>query len=362
MAKEKTGLQNLPTVLSIKRAIEYSEGAFINKGISSEKLINVGVKGAIEHKKDTEGPNPTPIREKVFLNNDQDDLVLNYKLTILGVNNIPDKIKVSKVSSLEAFNKIITELKENEIVTSAVGMGIAYNIVNGSVGFRNRDLAKKITTKIDFEVVNEIGEIEKGSLEFNENARIYKKAPFALSLETGAANDLYSENESFERLSGLISKYIVKEQDSIESLTLNITTTFMIGGGAYIYPSELFSTKKDDKEKEMYKCVSFKKSTKEPVFGLSPEKISNAIRTVDTFYDLNVNTANPLVIPIEPTGTSTKFFEDFRSDEQKVFPMIDKLLEAVNSNKEISTVLNSEELFYVYMNLVRGGLFQNKGK
>lgn len=85
--------------------------------------------------------------------------------------------------------------------------------------------------------------------------------------------------------------------------------------------------------------------------GIRDQKVSNAIRTIDTWYPNFKEVGLP--IPIEPLGASIGLQEFYRYGESSLFEML-KRLDTIDPN--------SKEGMYCIACFDRGGVFGAKGE
>ena len=122
-----------------------------------------------------------------------------------------------------------------------------------------------------------------------------------------------------------------------------------VGYGQEVYPSqELVLDTGKTKSKELYVV---NETTRQA--GMHSQKISNAIRTIDTWYDADVN----MPIAIEPYGAVTTLGTAFRQTSKKMdfYSLFDNW---VLKDQKPAT----EQQHYVMAVLVRGGVFGASGK
>ena len=337
-------MKTLPNKLAYRKGMEISEGIILNE-LQSDKVTNLGLKTfseleAINKQKETNGiANPLSPAEKVYLNNDEDTLKISYKIRFNGINSSPE-IVLNDVF-YDYFTNNIKRLKEeNPDVIVNLAEAYAYNIVIGLVGFRNRDNSHDIRTTVKAKLyMDKEGEydIEEETLNFDDqNYRMFSKGPFGKTLKNRQKIDKI-KTENFEKLVEYIAKALKAEHNDLLMLEIDVLNEFKIGKGALIYPSELFT---DREEKEYYKSLSYKKER----YALTPEKIGNAIRTIDSFFKSDVIN----VTPVEPNGGNLRLGVALRGRGDDLYSILKRLEEP----------LTKEEIFFLLANINRGGLFQ----
>ncbi|MFC4700967.1 type I-F CRISPR-associated protein Cas7f/Csy3 [Glaciecola siphonariae] len=123
-------------------------------------------------------------------------------------------------------------------------------------------------------------------------------------------------------------------------LTLTYEYIVEVGAGQEVYPSEEFAEGEDGK-------ILFRVQKEQA--GLHTQKVGNALRTIDTWYE--ENTSHP--IPVDPFGPDKKFGRLNRRSNN-VFSHFEKML----SEKE----LTQHEHCYLTASIIRGGVYSGKGK
>ncbi len=127
-----------------------------------------------------------------------------------------------------------------------------------------------------------------------------------------------------------------------EYLNMYVTCFVKIGCAMEVYPSQEM-TIDSDSGKQLF---VFEGSA-----GMHSQKISNALRTIDTWYPEYENYEFP--IPIENYGAARAVGIAFRPDKKSFYKLIDQL---VISNEDISM----DDKHYVMAVLIRGGMFSKK--
>jgi len=372
--KKTTGKETI-SLYSQRRSFEISRASF-NCKTKNEIITNRGIKG--EEYADQSEKNLQNIitSEKIYLDEDESNLKVNYNLRVVDLKVRPENVESPiKGLKIEAF---IRNLKKTEVV-EALARAYAYTIIVGVIGNRNRDNSTEVRTSIKTIKYTEESREEK-ELVFIGNMRYMIQAPYKknqeLSFEDKTQNIFQFENEQDQKnlykLADLIKEGLINDNVIVE---LQVENIFVLNKGALIYPSELFIENKDNKVKKYYKI-------RDNVYGLTPEKIGNAIRRIDSFFE---EYSSIEAISMEPTGGCSQvsgflrkkntiynylgdFFnyeeikdisikkEDFDEDD-----FLENLEEAVQHF--IKDKLGEKDLYFIIGVMIRGGLFQNsKGK
>lgn len=132
-----------------------------------------------------------------------------------------------------------------------------------------------------------------------------------------------------------------------EHVLLEVVAFVRMGRGQEVYPSQelILERGRGDKSKTLY-CVN-------KVAGMHSQKIGNALRTIDTWYE-GVDELGP--IAVEPYGSVTTLGKAYRQPKQKMD--FYNLLDGWVLKDKIPDI---EQQHYVIAILVRGGVFGEAG-
>ena len=205
----------------------------------------------------------------------------------------------------------------------ALAKRYAINILNGRWLWRNRMAAEQIsiaiTCKDDDKVMIEISDVKQYQL-----------------------NSFDYDDKSVNELAALIEAGLLGK----EFVIFNIQAKLKMGLGQEVYPSqEMILEPSKNKSKVLYE--------KNGQAAMHSQKISNAIRTIDTWYAENAE----FPIAIEPYGAVTTMGHAFRQPKQKqdFYTLFDNWV----LKGEKPTL---EQQHYVIAVLIRGGVFGASGK
>lgn len=329
------------TVLSFEKKLVPSDGYLYGttweKRSSQEKtplkLIEKSVRGTISNRlKPTIANDPLKLNTEVekpnlqkvdncALGEDQDTLHLKFTLKVLG------GIEKPSASNGEIFNKTYPQVANNYIEETGfkeLAKRYATNIANARFLWRNRVGAEKI------EVIVKI----------NDQKLIFTAKEFSL-------NNFDSPNQNIQILAEKIAEAL---SGKLPYLLINIDAFALVGNSQEVYPSEelVLDKGKGNKSKILYHVND--------VAAMHSQKIGNAIRTIDTWYEeFSENGNNP--IAVEPYGAVTNLGKAFRNPKNKsdFFTLFDKF--ALGEKLE-----RKEDEHFVMAILVRGGVFGKSGK
>lgn len=240
------------------------------------------------------------------------------------------------------FKDFVAKAKESDGITE-VAHRYVRNIINGRWLWRNRSVAEHILIKVSEIVAHDQSQTAKSyKLIAKFNALDYSLKSF----------DKVSEHEE------KIAQILVKGMRGDVSSGLHIEAIIDFGmGGVEVFPSQNYL---EDKPKgfsrSLYQLnpVRPERQAKDNQFlgqaAIRDQKIGNALRTIDTWYDKFLdNDSKP--IPIEPNGANLDAQEFFRTDKAKKESAFDILKEIRNLDP------NSDKGMFLIACLIRGGVY-----
>jgi len=248
---------------------------------------------------------------------------MKHSITSCLANGTNDKdIDANDIKS--KINDFIENVKESESMNDVM-LRYAHRVLSGSWLWRNLVLSDNISIKIersgDSVNFDEVMDIDPDSFENYSDAH-HKLAEWLLDGIRGESTDF-----------------------------INVTATIETGiGGLEVYPSQSFpSNDSGNVSKVLYKKFVGKVGGSETILGQAAfrdQKISNAIRTIDTWYPSEEDNVTP--IPVEPYGACLSDDTFYRLKDNSGA----KALE----NVEI-TDMESDEAKYLAALIIRGGVF-----
>lgn len=222
------------------------------------------------------------------------------------------------------------------------------NLINGRIAWRNKVAAQSLFVTL----TDSNGKTEKfdsGLVPFNESlsaSRFPKLEPFLV----GAAKALAGETG--------ISAYVISVRCEIK-----------LGEGAVVYPSQEFSSGKqqDERGQDIGKILASKNTVDGKKQGVIHEqKIGNAIRQVDTWYDVELGPLQPLAAePYAPLTTMGKFYRQGKSTKggngvEHFYDILSDLDGLTNSISKAQSA--SDRSLYFAAVTARGGVFGSAGE
>ena len=325
------------SVLAFERSFDISDAIFAQQSstdtnkLSPVVVTEKSVRGTISNRlKNSVANDPTKLDAEIqkpnlqtvdvaSLDADKDTLIVTWSCKVL-----PFLGKPSVCNDIE-YQKELEKTTQGYIQTqgmTALAKRYAINILNGRWLWRNRMAAEQIslsiTRKDDKKSMIEVSDVKQYQLN-------------SFDYDDKSVNDLATLIET-----GLCGK---------EFVIFNVEAKLKMGLGQEVYPSqELILDTGKTKSKVLYE--------KNKQAAMHSQKISNAIRTIDTWYD---NAQFP--IAIEPYGSVTSMGHAFRQPKQKLdfYTLFDNWV--LKGEKPLL-----EQQHYVIAVLIRGGVFGASGK
>jgi CRISPR-associated protein Csy3 len=353
-----TVFKKLPGVLSFQRGIVISDALFYNEIAGHFEphplpVVRHGIRGTQNINKNGDGDTSVAgaaKRQEVSniqttdtakLSPDADALIVRFSLRFLDFRNAlfacapgakdPDAEVAALRESIAGF---IERARQGEGVAE-IGRRYARNIANGRWLWRNRLIARNIAVAVS----------RNGG----------KLAEFdALSIPLNRFDD-YSEDE--RRVAEAIADGIRGHNSAMLSVIARIE--FGAKGAIEVFPSQNYI---EDKPKgfarSLYCLGEQEKRDKTAAVrhmghaALRDQKVSNALRTIDTWYAEYEAFGRP--IPVEPNGANLEAQKFFRNGKkQSAFDLV-KQLNALDPA--------SPDGMFVTASLIRGGVFSEGGK
>lgn len=221
--------------------------------------------------------------------------------------------------------KFVVDQYVSKIGFKTLSQRYAANLANGRFLWRNRVGVEEISVTVD--------RLANGS-----------------ACETWSFNALDISLRNFDNLpEGVqsLSDVIASGLSGEQHVLLRITAFVRIGAAQEVFPSQelILDRGRGDKSKTLYQVNG--------IAGIHSQKIGNAIRTIDTWYE-GANELGP--IAVEPYGSVTTQGKAYRQPKQKkdFYNLLDGW---VLKDKEPE----AEQQHFVMATLIRGGVFGQAG-
>lgn len=330
------------SVLAFNRSLDISDAVF-NQCNSKEKslptLIAVrtkSVRGTISNRlKNNIANDPSKLDAEIqkanlqtvdvaMLDNTNDTLQVYFTCKVVPFNGEPS------VCNDQDYQKALIAVVDEYVAEQGVdelARRYAINLLNTRWLWRNRIGSETVAVSIHCEIDG-----EKQSVSV-DNARTMSLQHF---------------DESSDAVQ-TVARWIATGLRDEAFIMMGVEAKARVGYGQEVYPSqELVLDTGKSKSKVLY---TVNENTQQA--GMHSQKISNAIRTIDTWYDADSNRP----IAIEPYGAVTTMGTAFRQPKQKMdfYSLFD---DWVLKGKAPT----AEQQHYVMAVLIRGGVFGASGK
>lgn len=329
------------SVLAFERVLDISDASFWQKDSqnadSQANIVTVqekSVRGTISNRlKNTVANDPAKLDAETqkanlqrvdssSLDESNDTLIAKFTCKVLPFTGKPNVCNDQDYQ--QALMAVVKDYKDSQGV-SELAKRYATNIVNARWLWRNRVGAEKITITV----------------RFNQQTLTFNAKDFAL-------NEFNADDKNLAQLAQWIEQGLTGQAFVI----LSIEAQAHVGYGQEVYPSqELILDTGSKKSKVLYRVGDISKNHA----GMHSQKISNAIRTIDTWYPEYED--NQFPIAIEPYGAVTTLGKAFRQPKQgkDFYSLFDKWV-LKGEKPEVN------QQHYVMGVLIRGGVFGESGK
>lgn len=331
----------LPSMFSVSRAIQYSNGIMLAKNsanASSEEsrtpvsipVIRVSARGsisshgdatklAVANGKKIKNINAANIQagDVAFLPAGTDTLLLQFSMNLLPVNT--DNQTCNDISFSKKVAAFIGVFRESNGFDEIARL-LVWRLANASALWRNR---------------------------YGTNKRVTIHAGGSNKWEFNADDISTLTPEGFNAPENLVTLFSNTLSGTAPVLMLNISMSVTLGDGQEVFPSqEMVSGSKD---KTLYKTGFEGGETA----AMHPQKIGAAIRCFDIWHP-EYETYGPL--PMEPLGYSHQFQNSFRqvATESDLYSHLDRIEEITESVREKGV---NPRAFFLMGCLMRGGVF-----
>lgn len=259
------------------------------------------------------------------LPNGADTLRVRFTLKILGGAGMPSACNNADYQQ-QLQNTVISYTESNGFTELA--RRYAHNIANGRFLWRNRLGGEQVRVQVN-------------QLKDGEKAQNWSFDALSFSLRDFDVPD--NVEADFNALAGIIESGLAGKDYAL----LEVVAYVRVGDGQEVYPSqELILDRAKGKSKTLYSV--------DGIAGMHSQKIGNALRTIDTWYE-DVDGIGP--IAVEPYGSVTSQGKAYRQPKQKIdfYNLLDGWV-----LKDKEPELGHQH--YVMATLIRGGVFGSSDK
>jgi CRISPR-associated protein Csy3 len=334
------------SVLAFERKLDLSDALFFS-GLWGQRAASQdwpavsvqekSVRGTISNRLKTKDQDPAKLDASIESPNlqtvdvaalpaDADTLKVSFTLRVLGGAGTPS-----------ACNNADYQRKLQSTVNGYVeahgfaelARRYAFNLANGRFLWRNRLGAEQVTVQI-------------AQLVDGQPAQTWDFD--ALSLSLRHFEEPSDATAALTQLSTLIADGLAGNRHVL----LQVTAFARIGAGQEVFPSQelILDKAKTVKSKTLYTVAD--------IAGMHSQKVGNALRSIDTWYN-GAEENGP--IPVEPYGSVTTQGKAYRKPTDKVdfYSLLDGWL----IKDQVPT---PEQQHFVMATLIRGGVFGDAGK
>ena len=254
-----------------------------------------------------------------------DTLKVVFTLRVLGGTGKP-----SACNDADYLNKLLETVRG---YANAQGFGelarrYAFNLANGRFLWRNRIGSEQVEVR----VAHLVGGMPQQTWTFD-----------ALALPLRSFDAPAESAPALDGLTHLIANGLAGQQHVL----LQVTAFVRIGSGQEVFPSQelILERGRGDKSKTLYQVAG--------IAGIHSQKIGNALRTIDTWYE-GADDMGP--IAVEPYGSVTTQGKAYRQPKQKLdfYSLLDNWIIKDQTPP-------AEQQHFVIATLVRGGVFGEAG-
>ncbi len=330
------------SVLAFERKLDPSDALFFagnwndratHAQWSPVAIREKSVRGTISNRLKTKDQDPAkldaaienPNLQKVdvaALPHETDTLKANFTLRILGGTGKP-----SACNDTDYQKKLLSTVRGYVDANGfrELARRYAFNLANGRFLWRNRVGAEQVEVQI--------AHVIDGSPK-----TIWTFDALALPLRSFDAT-----SADLDALSSLIAQGLAGDQHVL----LQVTAFVRVGAGQEVFPSQelILDRGRGDKSKTLYHV--------EHIAAIHSQKIGNALRTVDTWYE-GADGLGP--IAVEPYGSVTTQGKAYRQPKQKLD--FYNLLDGWILKDKVPPL---EQQHFVIATLIRGGVFGEAG-
>ncbi|MDF1780223.1 MAG: type I-F CRISPR-associated protein Csy3 [Alcanivoracaceae bacterium] len=330
------------SVLAFERKLDPSDALFYAGDWNSRdnhaqwpavRIIEKSVRGTISNRLKTKDQDPAKLDAAIESPNLQtvdvaalaantDTLKVVFTLRVL-----PGMGKPSACNSADYQAKLLQTVEGYVAANgfSELARRYAANLANGRFLWRNRMGAETI-------------EVQISHLRDGKSAAQWKFDALSLSLR-----DFANDNNDLDAVAGLIDQGLAGK----EHVLLQVTAFVRVGAGQEVFPSQelILERGRGDKSKTLYHV--------DKVAAIHSQKIGNALRTIDTWYEESEQFGP---IAVEPYGSVTTQGKAYRQPKQKMD--FYNLLDGWVLKDKIPEL---EQQHFVVATLIRGGVFGDAG-
>ena len=336
----------IPSVLAFERKLEVSDGVFWQipkdnpqnrqkieirekavRGTISNRLKDETLSDPAKLSQAIENPNLQTV-DAAFLDFDKDTLLVTFTLKVMPFDGKPCLCNDQEFQT--RLLATLTPVIQSNVIDE-LAHRYACNIANGRWLWRNRQNA-----------LSQNASSIKITAEYNGHEA---KISDAKSLPLNDFSAPKYSNDNVKR----IAEWIKTGLRGDKPVLISVSAELNMGDGQEVFPSQEMvldkskGNKKGEKGKILYQING--------QAAMHSQKIGNAIRTIDTWYEDNNNEA-AFPIAAEPYGAVTSMGKAFRSGNNSFYKLFDNWMK---NNNPVVPPGNQQK--YIVAVLIRGGVF-----
>ncbi|WP_019895600.1 type I-F CRISPR-associated protein Csy3 [Hydrogenovibrio halophilus] len=353
--KEPETFKKLPGVLSFKRGTIITDAVMLNEfddGTTSPLMVvrhgirgtqNVNKEGGKTNAKgESSDRDPSNIQQTDTAKMHPDSVAMrvNFDLSFLPLKETlfaSSPGKELKPEEFKSFKKSLEEFIERACQSNGmkeIANRFARNILNGRWLWRNRTLASHVEITV-----------------LNGSEKLCSAD--ALDIPLTSFENVNDE----EKVLGRVIELALTGKNHMPKLRVSARVTFPVQGALEVYPSQNYL---ENKEKGFARPLYYLQTavvtdehgvSEKGQAAIRDQKIGNALRTFDTWYDDFDEIGRP--IPVEPNGASL--------DIQDFMRPLSKKTSAFSYAKRLNEIdPDSKEGMFMIASLIRGGVYSEK--
>ena len=291
------------------------------RGTISNRLKNAVANDPAKLDAEIQKPNLQTV-DVAMLDNSNNMLKVNFTCKVIPFDGTPNVCNNQPYQ--DKVKKIVADYLQEHGVDE-LAKRYATNILNARWLWRNRIGSESVMVTVRCKINGEEQRVE------------------VADARTRSLQNFDHHSDEINTVAGWIGSGLRGEQ----FIMMQVEARAHMGYGQEVYPSqELVLDTGKTKSKELYVV---NEATRQA--GMHSQKISNAIRTIDTWYSDDIT----MPIAIEPYGAVTTLGTAFRPSEKNFYRLFDGW---VLKDQKPSV----EQQHYVMAILIRGGVFGESGK
>lgn len=337
MSKKST--LSTPSVLAFERKIDVSDAYFWQmlwdgegtktpvrvreksvRGTISHRLKNMGVSDPAKLDAEIEKANLQTV-DTTFLDDGYDTLVATFTCKVLPFTGQASICNNSAYQ--EKLTEIVKKYQKESDEYAELAKRYAINLINARWLWRNRLGAESVTVIVTYKE---------------------KRLEFVQAHKLSLKDFDYRSSDELDQLVTWIQEGLTGKAFTL----LHVEARAKVGNGQEVFPSQELILDADKNSKNSKTKVLYRVGNEQDQAGMHSQKIANAIRTIDNWYE-----EAEFPIAVESYGSVTSLGKAYRK-KQNFYNLLDNWM-----IKEKTPEKNQQH--YVMAMLIRGGVFGESG-